>query len=445
MNTTTDQNIKFLYVDLFCGAGGVTQGVEMASVSGRKAAKVIAAVNHDSKAIASHLANHPDTVHFLEDVRKLNISELLNVVNRERSKYPNAFLVLWASAECTNYSKAKGGKAKDADSRTLPNDLFRYIEILNPDYFQFENVSEFKSWGPLDENGRPLSMQKGKSYLKWVKTIKSMGFDFDSREINSADFGGYTSRVRYFAQFAKYGLPIVWSEPTHAKKPTNTLFSPVQESWKPVREVLNLNDTGNSIFNRKKDLAENTLQRIYEGLTKYACSEDNNDFLIQYYGKGRSCSIDEPSTTLTTKDRLALISVSKHFIFNPQWGGAVASIDNPCCVLIARQDKAPLSLVTAILGESNLSFDDEEPEVLSNIKKFMLLHGIADIRIRMLFVSEQKRIMGFPEEYQLIGSSDTQKKFIGNAVHTAIPKNLVETMYNAVFSLVPNCTLVEVA
>jgi DNA (cytosine-5)-methyltransferase 1 len=43
----------------------------------------------------------------------------MRTVNKQRAKYPNALLVLWASLECTNFSKAKGGQARDADSRTL--------------------------------------------------------------------------------------------------------------------------------------------------------------------------------------------------------------------------------------------------------------------------------------------------------------------------------------
>lgn len=49
-----------LYIDLFCGAGGTSTGVENARIDGRKCAKVIACVNHDANAIASHAANHPD-------------------------------------------------------------------------------------------------------------------------------------------------------------------------------------------------------------------------------------------------------------------------------------------------------------------------------------------------------------------------------------------------
>lgn len=57
--------MQLLYIDLFAGAGGVTTGIEEAIVNGSNVCKVIAAVNHDPLAIASHAANHPDTHHFI--------------------------------------------------------------------------------------------------------------------------------------------------------------------------------------------------------------------------------------------------------------------------------------------------------------------------------------------------------------------------------------------
>ena len=137
-------NLKLLYIDLFCGAGGTSTGVENARLNGEKCAKVIACVNHDAHAIASHAANHPDALHFTEDIRTLELGPLADHVAKMRGQYPDALLVLWASLECTNFSKAKGGLPRDADSRTLAEHLFRYIEALNPDYIQIENVEEFK-------------------------------------------------------------------------------------------------------------------------------------------------------------------------------------------------------------------------------------------------------------------------------------------------------------
>ena len=137
--------IRLLYIDLFCGAGGTSTGVERARYGGEQCAKVIACVNHDLNAIASHAANHPDALHFTEDIRTLELSPLIVHVERMKSIYPDSLVVLWASLECTNFSKAKGGQPRDADSRTLAEHLFRYIEAIDPDYIQIENVEEFMS------------------------------------------------------------------------------------------------------------------------------------------------------------------------------------------------------------------------------------------------------------------------------------------------------------
>lgn len=153
--------MKLLYIDLFCGAGGTSTGVENARYEGRQCAKVIGCVNHDANAIASHAANHPDALHFTEDIRMLELSPLTAHIAEMRRQYPDAFVVLWASLECTNFSKAKGGQPRDSDSRTLAEHLFRYIEAINPDYIQIENVEEFMSWGDLDENGKPISKDAG--------------------------------------------------------------------------------------------------------------------------------------------------------------------------------------------------------------------------------------------------------------------------------------------
>lgn len=241
---------QLLYIDLFCGAGGTSTGVNSARLSGESCAEVIACVNHDAKAIASHAANHPNAMHFTEDIRTLELSPLMAHLEECRSKNSEALIVLWASLECTNFSKAKGGQPRDADSRTLAEHLFRYIETINPDYIQIENVEEFMSWGSLDENGRPLSKDRGRSYIRWVNKVKRYGYDYEYRLMNAADYGAYTSRKRFFGIFAKYGLPIVFPEPTHSKTGESGLFGEIKK-WKPVREVLDLEDEGNSIFNRK--------------------------------------------------------------------------------------------------------------------------------------------------------------------------------------------------
>ena len=456
---------KLLYIDLFCGAGGTSTGVEAATLNGQKCAKVIACVNHDPHAIASHLANHPEAKHYTEDIRTLDLTTLVRHADEQRKKNPGALLVLWASLECTNFSRAKGGMPRDADSRTLAEHLFRYIDALKPDYIQIENVREFMMWGDLDENGRPVSKDAGRLYLRWVKNVCSRGYRFDHRVLNAADYGAYTSRERFFGIFAKGDLPIVFPTPTHSRNGSRNLFGKTS-AWRPVREVLDLADGGRSIF-RDKPLSENTLRRIYAGLIKFVAGGKEPftkaQFLSKYFSgdvKDKNISVDGPAGTITTKDhhslitshfldnqygtgvpssvetaawtvttnpKLNLVSVKKcagsdsqklHFLVNPQFKSDGASVDKPCFTLIARMDKKPPYLVSTETGEPSIVVYDSDSEMTVKIKEFMAMYRITDICMRMLKIPELKKIMGFPEDYVLVGTQTEQKKYIGNAVET---------------------------
>lgn len=321
--------INLLYVDLFCGAGGTSTGVNTARLGGAQCARVIACVNHDAKAIASHAANHPDALHFTEDIRTLELSPLVECVSKARAERPEARVALWASLECTNFSKAKGGQPRDADSRTLAEHLFRYIEALDPDYIQIENVEEFRSWGALDADGRPVSKDRGRSYVRWVNKVKRYGYDYDCRIMNAADYGAYTSRKRFFGIFARKGLPIAFPEQTHSRRGDAGLFG-ILPKWRPVREVLDFDDEGASIFGRKKPLSENTLERIYAGLIKFVAG-GSEAFIVKYNSMSRKGkyvppSLDDPCPVVATQSRLALASV--HFL-SKQYGGAPADKNIP--------------------------------------------------------------------------------------------------------------------
>lgn len=522
--------MELLYIDLFCGAGGTSTGVNAARLDGSQCAKVIACVNHDANAIASHAANHPDALHFTEDIRTLELSPLIEHLGKCRKQYPEALVVLWASLECTNFSKAKGGQPRDADSRTLAEHLFRYIEAINPDYIQIENVEEFMSWGEVDENGKPLSMDKGKSYMRWVRNVKKYGYKFDYRIMNAADYGAYTSRKRFFGIFAKNGLPTVFPEATHSKNGEFSLFGRM-EKWRPVRECLDFDDEGESIFGRKKPLVEATLERIYAGLVKFVAGGkeafivkynsvnkktgkyvppsidepcptvatqnrlgvaqvsflskqfsghpeskntsveqpagtitciDHHAFVSAYYGNGHNHSCETASPTLTTKDRLSLIqsvhfmdmqygngvavsveepantvtttpkfnlvTVKRHYLMNPQYKSAGGSVDKPCFTLIARMDKMPPYLVATESGEAVIEVYSTDSPMTAKIKEFMALYGIVDIKMRMLKIPELKKIMGFPDDYVLVGTQAEQKKYIGNAVEVTVARRWCEAL-----------------
>lgn len=318
----------FLIIDLFCGAGGTSTGFHNVKDN---MAQVIACINHDPKAIKSHWLNYPDVVHFEEDIRTLELKPLVELLERYRILYPNAKVILWASLECTNFSKAKGGQPRDADSRTLADHLDRYVRSLDPDYVQIENVVEFMSWGPLDAKGKPVSRKSGSDWLKWRGHINSLGYRDEWRELNSADFGAYTSRNRLFGCFAKDGLPIVWPQSTHAKKPGMDGMFGVQHKWKAVKDVLDFKDEGESIFNRKKYLVDPSLERIYAGLLKFVAG-GKDAFILKYNstdgkGKHNPPSIDEPCPTVACQNRLGLTFITKYYSGKPS--GKVIPVTGP--------------------------------------------------------------------------------------------------------------------
>ena len=56
----------------------------------------------------------------------------------------------------------------------------------------------------------------------------------------------------------------------------------------------------------------------------------------------------------------------------------------------------------------------------------MAIHGIIDIKMRMLKIPELLKIQGFPEDYKLKGTKTEQKKYIGNAVVPLVAKAIVK-------------------
>lgn len=405
--------------------GGATQGIHLAGQ------KVIACVNHDPVAIECHEKNHPEAEHFPEDITDWKvILKLKKIVEDLRAKEPNCIIKIWASVECTHFSKARGGLAREADSRTLAEHLHIYEKELKPHSFYIENVEEFLTWGPLDSKGKVIQEFKGTDYESWRDTFIGRGFNYDYKLLNSADFGAHTRRVRYFGIFTK-DEKIHWPEQTHIKRglpnPKNLPY------WKPVKDLLNLSEEGVSIFglNKKnKPWATASLKRVWEGMKKF--HENEKHFLTSYYGNGTYHSIEAPCNTLTTKERYAFSTiVKKQWLVDTQFDNRGRSIEEPCQTLIARMDKKPVYLITS--GESEIDNSVEKPGVrpIERLMRwFMRKHGILDVKIRMLFLEELLVIQGFPLEYILSGTKTDKLKFIGNSVVPLMAQKVVEENYN---------------
>jgi len=461
------KEIKTYVVDLFCGAGGTSTAI---SESGTNI-EVIACVNHDKNAIMSHAENHPHCDHYIEDIRTIDISPITEKIEHLRASDPTCKIALWASLECTNFSRAKCGP-KEADSRSLAEDMFRYLEALRPDFFWVENVEEFRTWGPLDEDNNPDKGKLGESYREWVYRLTTEYFSikFFEEVLTSSDYGGRTIRKRLFLQFAKdpnnIGIPVQ----THSKDES------VGEKWLSVRGILDLSNHGGSIFTRTKRYVERTHENIYKGLMKYTPKE-GTEFGYSYYGNAGLIGpedefpsldddkvalvnvspicinqqfgnavlkdLDAPFGTLTTVPKGDVIAVkSVSFITNTQYGGSTRSVDEPACTVIARQDKSPLGIATApkhefdsVLrrvpgaGNDHIKFEDgvlvytiyeDDDRWFGLIKEYMHENNLLDVSTRPLTITELLQIQGFPKDYVLKGTQTEAKKYIGNSVEVNV-------------------------
>lgn len=285
-----------LIIDCFAGGGGASVGIEMAL--GRS---VDIAVNHNPQAILMHKTNHPDTLHLTEDIFKVDL---------QRYVKGRTVDLMWASPDCTSHSKAKGGKPREKGLRILPWAVYKHARQILPNVIIMENVEEIQQWGPLDEHGHPIPERRGEDYNRFITAMKGLGYVFDSRELVAADYGAPTIRKRWYGIFRRDGKEIVWPEPTHSKEGVNGL-----EPWEPIWKYLDLDDFGKSIFNRKKPLAKNTMNRIARGLEKFVfnCPEP---FIVPIgYGeregqKPRVNSIHNPLGTIVASGR-------KHYLCSP--------------------------------------------------------------------------------------------------------------------------------
>lgn len=234
--------------DLFCGAGGSSSGLVAACKTlGRELS--LTAINHWQTAVDTHALNHPWATHLCADLASSEADPAKLIRGGKLD-------LLIASPECTHHSVARGGKPCSDQSRASAWHVLHWAEKLRIESILIENVQEFQQWGPLTRKGRPNKRMRGATFQAFLKALESLGFKVDFKVLNAADYGDATTRKRLFVQ-ARRSEKITWPEPTFAGK------------WRSAREIIDWTLKGESIFNRKRPLAERTLARIEAGLRKF--------------------------------------------------------------------------------------------------------------------------------------------------------------------------------
>lgn len=305
-----------ILIDSFAGGGGASTGIE-----GALGAPVNIAVNHSPEAIAMHRANHPRTAHYCSDIYEVAPRDVVG---------SRTVRAMWASPDCTHFSRAKGGQPRSKDIRGLANVVIDWARDVKPRVIFLENVEEFQDWGPLDDDGFPIKARAGEDFRAWLAKLIDLGYRVEWQLLTAADHGAPTTRKRLFLIARCDGRPIVWPTATHGKGR--------ERPWRTASEIIDWSLPCPSIFGRKKPLADATLRRIAAGLRRFVI-ESGRPFVVAltHHGRERVYDLGNPLPTITAANRGELAFVTP--FLSSQYGASVG-----------REASAPVPTVTAGYG-----------------------------------------------------------------------------------------------
>jgi DNA (cytosine-5)-methyltransferase 1 len=311
--------VNGLVVDLFAGGGGASAGIEAAL--GRP---VDVAINHDAIALAVHKANHPATRHLEADIWEVRPKDATG---------GRPVTLLWASPDCTHFSSAKGDVPKRQDIRSLAWAVVRWAKAVRPAVIILENVSEFRTWGPLGADGRPVKRRMGATFLRWKGQLERAGYRVDFTILDASAYGAPTRRRRLFIVARCDGQPIRWPEPTHG---------PGRLPVRTAAECIDWSLPCPSIFERKRPLAEKTLWRIAQGIRRFVL-ENPRPFVIRTdHHQSHATNAfdpDQPLGTITSAAGHAVVAPILAAAGGPARSGNPRPVDEPISTVMPSNNR----------------------------------------------------------------------------------------------------------
>lgn len=484
------KNSYLTCTDLFCGAGGSSQGAQDAGV------EVKLALNHWNRAIETHQTNFPDTDHDCTDISAC-----------DPRRYRSTDIAIM-SPECTNHSLAKGQKQvkKQLDlydkgvidpsadrSRATMWDVPRFAEYHKYEVVIVENVVDARKWVMFDAwlhamhslgynhkcvylnsmHCHPTPQSRDRMYVVfWKKGNAAPVLDYMPKSHCGhcgKDVEGIQTWKNKQMPFGKYKQQYVYCCPTCSKI--------VEPYYYAAFNCIDWSDKGKRIGDRDKPLSPNTTKRITYGLEKFGCEHPILPFIVN----------DQQSTGInhrvkSTVDKLATVPTQPHFkLIMPliikgehsqqlnvrsssesmvtQCTRQTMSMVVPPFIVenkgtsLARQTTQPLGCATGInyhgivtneawnsfigyyYGQAQYSLLTEAIGTATTKERHFIVNyqkpSIADCYYRMLKPHEIKLAMAFANDYVVTGSGKDQVKQLGNAVTPPAMKWLIQQCVNS--------------
>ncbi|PVU48710.1 DNA (cytosine-5-)-methyltransferase, partial [Staphylococcus epidermidis] len=146
--------MKYNYIDLFSGAGGMSLGFDLEGF------KNVFSVEYDLQTAQTYRYNFPNHVLINKDIQEISTNEIKKIINN------NTVDVIIGGPPCQGFSLAgKFGRTFIDDPRNqLFKEYLRFVSILKPKIFIIENVA------------RLVSHNKGKTIREIQESIEKLGY-----------------------------------------------------------------------------------------------------------------------------------------------------------------------------------------------------------------------------------------------------------------------------
>lgn len=162
--------MKIDAVDLFCGAGGLSYGLQKTGISIR------GGIDFDARCEIPFSSNIKGAKFYLEDITKTEAIKLSKLYRKKSLK------LLAGCAPCQPFSNLRNGINKiKSDKWPLLNEFSRLVSQIKPDFVTMENVPQLK---------------KQSIFIDFLENLKKNGYEVHFRIVDAAEYGVPQRRKR---------------------------------------------------------------------------------------------------------------------------------------------------------------------------------------------------------------------------------------------------------
>jgi len=357
---------RFRVLDLFCGAGGFSFGLEQ---TGRFA--ITAGIDLLPDRIETFAKNHPSATGIIADIRSFSVERLANEALQPE-------LVI-GGPPCQGFSSIRPFRTlTEGDPRnTLFENFILVVVTIRPRWIVLENVV-----GLLTHEG-------GTAFHQLLGGFADAGYQTDWRVLNAANYGLPQNRERLIVVGNTDGVTFEWPEPTHFSDHR----SMAGKFGQKVERV--------SLFHSPLLPAVTVMEAIHD-LPEVPAGGSADEYGINVVLTDYERAMRNGSSRLTLHDATAH---SDRMLKIIRMAGA-------------NRSALPEGMTSSGFSTSYSRLDADKPSVTLTVNfvhpaSNKCIHPYQD---RALTLREGARLQGFPDKFEFCGKRAHLAKQIGNAV-----------------------------